>query len=167
MQQFLAIGTYSDGSTGDITTSVDLGQQRRRGSPASARPAVGQPRPGAAGPVTISAAAAGISGSARPQVGPPVLLAIVVSPANPAITAGNRPSSSPPTGVLSDGTTRDLTATASWSSQNYATATSAARGIANGRAAGHGHGHHRGAGRGQRRPPASRSRPRPPCRRSR
>jgi hypothetical protein len=128
IQQFRAIGTYSDGSSYDLTASAAW---------STSDPAVATISPAGvatevkAGSVTIGAAAAGISGSASLEVTPPVLLTIVVSPVNPGITAGTAVQLTA-TGTRSDGTTQDLTATAGWSSSNPATATVGATGIANG-----------------------------------
>ncbi len=126
IQQFRAIGTYSDGSSYDLTASAAWSTSDT--TVATISPA-GVATEVKTGSVTIGAAAAGISGSASLEVTPPVLQTIVVSPVNPGITAGTAVQFTA-TGTRSDGTTQYLTGTASWSSTNTAAATVGATGIA-------------------------------------
>ena len=124
IQRFQAIGSYSDGSSYDISASATWSTS----DPAIATVgAGGLTTEVSTGPVTISAAAAGISGSGSLQAAPPVLQAIVVSPVSPAWAVGTNGRFTA-TGMSSDGSTQDLTAGASWSSSDPTVATAGAQG---------------------------------------
>jgi 6-phosphogluconolactonase (cycloisomerase 2 family) len=118
-QQFTATGTYDDGSTQDLTTSVNwsssnsaiatIGTQAGNSSLAQA---IGL------GTSTITATYGSISGSTSMTVTPPVQVSMVVSPASSGIAQGStlqfRANS-----VLSDGSLgSDVTATANWASSD-------------------------------------------------
>ena len=113
-KQFSAAGTYSDGTTKNVTASVTW---------TSSNPNVlaittgGNATTIAMGGCTVTAAAAtgGVSGTANVTVGPVQLTAIAVTTTTPTVAAGSTAQFTA-TGTLSDGTTQDLTATATWSS---------------------------------------------------
>jgi len=117
-QQFSATGLYSDGTTKDLTSSVTWSSLQ--GSLASISNAVGSQGlatgllPGVS---TINATdpASLLSGTAALTVLPAVLTAITVSPALTSVTQGQTQQFSA-TGLYSDGTTRDLTNSVTWSS---------------------------------------------------
>ena len=115
-QQFAANGTYTDGSTQDVTTSVQW-------SSASAQVAVisnevgsqGLATSAGAGTTTISATLSGVSGTTGLTVGPGALTSIAITPANPTIPLGTTIQLGA-TGTFSDGSTADITTTVTWSS---------------------------------------------------
>jgi uncharacterized protein YjdB len=118
-QQFTATGTYSDGSTQDLTgtttwSSVTPGVA----TITSAGLATGV----APGTTTISATTGGITGSTTLTVLAPVLVSIAVNPGNPSIAVGGTQQFTA-TGTYNNGTTQDLTSTATWSSSLPAVAT--------------------------------------------
>jgi uncharacterized protein YjdB len=132
--QFTATGTYSDGSTQNITGQV--GWTSSAPGVASINTNTGLATgvaPG--GPVTITATLGGAIGSAMLTVSPPALVSITITPPNPSVAAGLS-SQLTATGNYSDGTTNDLTATAVWASSAVGVATITAAGLAMGIAAG-------------------------------
>jgi hypothetical protein len=110
-QQFTATGNYSDSSTKDLTTSVTWSSSDPTTAPISNTPgsqglATGI-KPG--GPLTISAAMNGFTGSASLTVTAPVLQTMGVSPASVSVAAGLTQQFTA-TGHFSDGSTQNLTA---------------------------------------------------------
>jgi uncharacterized protein YjdB len=124
-QAFVATGTYTDGTTANLTTSVTW---------ASATPAVatisnaagtsGVASTVATGTSVISATdpSTSLAGSATLTVTPATLASIQVTPATPTVPVGNTAVMTA-TGTYSDGTTRDLTAGVTWSSSVTSVAT--------------------------------------------
>jgi hypothetical protein len=131
-QQFTATGTFSDGSTQDLTTSVSWSSS----VPSIATTTAGGLANGVvAGQATIAATAGSVSGSTVLTVTPATLSAITVAPANPTIAAGaTQPFTA--TGLFSDGSTQDLTASVSWGSSTPSVATINTSGLATGSAPG-------------------------------
>ena len=125
-QSFTATGTYSDGSTKNLTTSASWTSS----SPSAATIALhtGVATGVAAGAATITATSGTIKGTATLTISP-TLTSIAVSPVNPTIAKGNTQQFSA-TGTFSDGSTQDLTSTATWTSSQTAAATIAAGGLA-------------------------------------
>lgn len=127
-QQFSATGTYSDGSTQDVTSTVAWG-----GSPSSVVTVGNGPgsqglaQAVAAGSATISATAGAIAAAAQLSV-TPLLTSITVSPSTASAAVGATQQFTA-AGLYSDGTTQDLTAVATWTA---APGTSAAIGNAAG-----------------------------------
>ncbi|TAN41335.1 MAG: hypothetical protein EPN25_05020 [Nitrospirae bacterium] len=139
VQQFAATGTFSDGTSEDITTLVtwtssaasvavisnDTGSQGRATSVQS-------------GITTITATQGSISGGTTLTV-VPVLVSISVTPANPTVTVGDTKQFTA-TGTFSDGSTSNITTTVTWSSSVTAAAsvsnTAGVQGLATGLAAG-------------------------------
>jgi len=122
-QQFTATGTYSDSSTKNITTSVTWSSLTTGVATVSSgglAAAVG------IGTSTIKATSGSVSGSTVLTVtsgSSPTLQVVVVSPQNPLITDADSTQAFSATGHYSDGTTQDLTDTATWTSSNTAVAT--------------------------------------------
>jgi uncharacterized protein YjdB len=119
-----ATGTFSDGSTDDITTLVTW---------TSTDNAVAQPGNGplygglvfgrsVGGPETITATLDGQSDSTTVTVTDAILVAIVVAPVNPTFNVGGQ-KQLVATGIYSDGSFEDLTEQASWTSANTDVAT--------------------------------------------
>jgi len=122
-QQFTATGTYSDTSTKNITSTVTWSSSNTGVATISSgglATAVG------AGTSTIQAKLGSVSGSTVLTVtggGAATLQVLVVSPQNPLITDADTTQGFTATGHFSDGTTQNLTDTATWTSSNTAVAT--------------------------------------------
>jgi 6-phosphogluconolactonase (cycloisomerase 2 family)/urocanate hydratase len=134
--QFTASGTYTDNSTQNLTTAVVWSSSDP--TVATVSNASGYDGVGTAlstGSVTVTATLGTVSGSASWTVTPAVLESIGVTPANPSIANGLTNQFSA-TGVYSDMTTQNLTATVAWSSNNSAVASisnaSGSEGLASG-----------------------------------
>jgi 6-phosphogluconolactonase (cycloisomerase 2 family) len=128
-QQFKATGSYSDGSTKDLTSVVVW---------ESSATTIATIAPGglatsvAQGAATISAVSGSVSGSTTLTIGPPPapsLKTITVSPAASTIALGHAQQFSA-LGTYSDGTTKDLTSTATWSSSTTSVVTINSSGLA-------------------------------------
>src|SRR5438874_4956331 len=131
-QQFTATGSYSDGSTQDLTGSATWVSS----NPSVATITAGGLASGVAqGTSQINATFGGVTGSTSLTVGPATLLSIAVTPANPSIAKGTTQQFTA-TGSYSDGSTQDLTNGVSWSSSNMSVATITSGGLANGGAQG-------------------------------
>ncbi len=131
-EQFTATGTLSDKSTEDLTSQVSWKSSDITWATINSTglaTAVGQ------GPVTISAALDGITGSTGLTVTAAVLQSIAVTPASPTISKGQTQQFTA-TGTLSDKTTEDLTSEVTWTSGTAATASITATGLATGLATG-------------------------------
>jgi len=87
------------------------------------------------GTATVSASYGTVSGSTSVTIGQPTLQSISVSPASASIGIGNL-QSFVATGTYSDGSTQNLTSTATWTSSNTAVATVSTSGVATGVALG-------------------------------
>jgi uncharacterized protein YjdB len=123
-QQFVATGTYADGSTQTLTvawisTSVTVATVSSTGLATG----VGL------GTATINATSGSITGGTGLTVIPPVLLSIAVTPPNVTIAAGATQQYTA-TGTFSDGSTQNLTASSTWSSSSTAVATISSAGLA-------------------------------------
>ncbi len=121
-KQFVATGTYSDGSTQILTTSVawsssDTGVAQISSAAGSNGLAVSV----AVGSATITAASGSVSGSTTLTVTPASLVSIAITPSNPSIAKGTTQQFTA-TGTYSDGSTQNLTASVTWSSSNTAAA---------------------------------------------
>src|SRR5207248_9490608 len=131
-QQFTATGTYSDGSTQDLTGSATWVSS----NPAVATITAGGLASGAAqGTSQVSATSGGVTGSTTLTVGPALLLSIAVTPANPSIPKGTTRQFIA-TGTYSDASTLDITSSVTWVSSNPAVATITVAGLATGAAQG-------------------------------
>ncbi len=113
-QQFIATGTFSDGTTQDLTgqvawTSFFISVATITQNGMVSAIAVGQ--------TSISATLGDVSGSTALTVPAttPMLVSITITPSSSTIVAGTTQQFSA-TGTFSDGTTQDLTSQVSWSS---------------------------------------------------
>lgn len=120
-QQFSATGRFSDGSTRDLTASANWSSSNS--AAASIQSSSGS-NPGlasgiATGAVTITASAGGVNGSAQLSVtnGMKTLTSLTVAPQVTSVVKGSTQEFTA-TGKFSDGSTSDLTDTATWSSSN-------------------------------------------------
>ncbi len=122
-QQFTATGTYSDGSTQNLTTTATWSSSSTAVATISnTSGAQGLATSLTKGTATITATSGSVSGSTTLTVGPPVLVSMAITPANPSIALDNTQQLTA-TGTYSDGSTQNLTTTATWSSSNTAIAT--------------------------------------------
>lgn len=118
-QQFTATGVYSDGTTQNLTAAATwMSSNIQIATVSNASGTKGLATSLATGTTTITAAFSGVtSNSAILTVTAPVLVAITVTPSNPTIIIGMT-EQFVATGILSDGTTQNLTSTVTWSSSN-------------------------------------------------
>lgn len=125
-QQLTATATFTDGSTVDITNSATW---------SSSVPAVaavstsGRVTGKSVGAADITATSGSISGSVTVTVTAPVVVSITVTPASPTVTAGFTQQFHA-TATLTDGSTKDITSSATWSSAATSVATVDAGGLA-------------------------------------
>src|SRR6202522_4385730 len=131
-EQFTATGTFSDNSTQNLTGSVTWTSQTTSVVTITAG---GLATGVATGASQIQAVSGGITGSTTLTVTAPTVVSIAVTPANPSI-AKCMIDQFTATGTLSDGSTQNLTGTATWSSVTTTVATITAGGLATGVATG-------------------------------
>jgi len=134
-QQFTAMGTFSDGTTQDVTSSVTWGTSN--GNVATVGSGSGLARGISAGSAQIQA---NLNGSFSPTVALTVtsatLQSIAVTPASPTIALGTSQRFKA-TGTYSDSSTQDISSAVVWSSSKTAVATiGASSGLATGASAG-------------------------------
>lgn len=130
--QLAALGTYSDGSTADVTATVKwtaASTAVATVTPSGLVTAVG------AGSTSISASLSGVSGKAAltvtAAVTPKTLSSIAVSPATTSIAAGATQQFNA-TATYSDGSTSNVSSTANWTVANASIATISSTGLATG-----------------------------------
>ena len=131
--QFAAIGTFTDGSTQDLTAQATWTSSDAANAPISnAAGTKGRvatlglvPAPGA----TIGAATGGFSASARLEITSAALVSIAIAPASPTVVASKGVQLGA-IGTYTDGTTQDLTAAVTWSSSAASAVVSNAAGSA-------------------------------------
>jgi hypothetical protein len=109
---FSALGTFTDGSTLDLTAS--LSWQSSAVSVATINSTTGAAKAIAVGAAPISATSGSVSGSTTLSVIPAALQTVTVTP-NPFTTGVGIARKLTATGAYSDGTTADLTSAAVWS----------------------------------------------------
>jgi uncharacterized protein YjdB len=135
-QQFTATGTYTDGSTQNLTSVVTWSSSLSTVAIISnAVGSNGLATSAGQGTSTISATSNSISSSTTITVGSAALVSIAITPASASISVGTTQQFAA-TGTYTDGTTQDLTSEANWSSSATAVATIAAGGLATGQAGG-------------------------------
>jgi phage tail sheath protein FI/uncharacterized protein YjdB len=127
-QQLKATGTYSDGSTQDLTTSASL--TWISGSPAALTVTTsGLATALAPGVSIVSATVGAVSANVTITVSAAILTGIAVAPLTPSIAVGQTEQFTA-TGSYSDGTSQNLTSTVSWNSGTPATANVSSGGLA-------------------------------------
>ncbi|HEX6493871.1 MAG TPA: Ig-like domain-containing protein [Acidobacteriaceae bacterium] len=130
IQQFAAVGTYTDGSTQDLTGSILWSTSDTGIATISS---TGQAMGHAAGSTTITATSGTIAGSTTLMVNAAALVSIAITPAIPSVPLGETQQFTA-TGTFADGTIQDLTNTVNWSSSDSTVATigmtSPTRGVA-------------------------------------
>jgi 6-phosphogluconolactonase (cycloisomerase 2 family) len=112
-QQFTATGTYSDGTTKDLTSSATWSV-----APSGmATVAGGLATTVAAGSATITATSGSVNSTATLTITPPALTSITITPSSADLILGTTQDFIA-TGTLTNNTTTDLTSTAQWTSSN-------------------------------------------------
>jgi hypothetical protein len=130
--QFTAIGTFADGSTQDITTSVSWSSSSTTVAVISnSVGSQGLATSAAVGTTTITATSGSVTSSTTLTVGNAQLVSLAVTPVNPAIVQGStQPFTA--TGTFTDGSTQDLTNSVTWNSSNTAVASINGTGLVTG-----------------------------------
>src|SRR5260221_6604642 len=122
-RQLSASGTFSDGSTQDLTAQIVWSSSDGAVVTVSNAPgSEGMVHAQGAGTATVFANLLGISASAAMTVDAVSVTSVTISPANPMLPVGFS-SHLYATAQYSDGSTHDVTAQAVWSSSNTAVAT--------------------------------------------
>ena len=122
-EQFTAMGTYSDSSTQNLTTSVTWATSVPGVATISnASGSEGRATSVSTGTTTISATLGSISGSTTLTVTTATLVSIAITMANPVLTQGTTIQLTA-TGTYSDSSTQNLTTTVTWGSSNPGVAT--------------------------------------------
>jgi hypothetical protein len=113
-QQFTAIGTFTDGSSSAVNSNVTWSSSNPNVLAVSPS---GLSQSAAVGSATVTATApsGGVSGSTVVNVGAAQLISIDVTTTTPTVAAGATANFTA-AGTFTDGTTQDLTTTATWSS---------------------------------------------------
>lgn len=137
---FSATGTFTDGSKLDMTEQATwTSSDGRVASISNAAGSRGRATALAEGQTTIAASVGAVSGSTTLTVTAPVLVSIDVTPTNPAIAVQTELQFQA-TGLLSDNSTQNLTAQASWTSSDARVASisdaAGSKGLARGLAVG-------------------------------
>ena len=125
-EQFTATGTYSNGSTQNLTSTAEWNSSATTIAKISAS---GLATTVAPGTTTITAKSGAITGSATLTVTAAVLTSLSVTPASASVAAGNTQQFTA-TGTYSNGSTQNLSSTAKWSSSAVAVATVNSAGLA-------------------------------------
>jgi len=135
-QQFTATGTFTNGSTQNITGTVQWSSNALTvASISNTQTSAGLANAVGVGVATITAASGSVSGSTNLTVTAAALVSISVIPANPSISAGTTQQFTA-TGTFTDGSSQDLTSTAAWTSNASGTATVSKTGLATSSASG-------------------------------
>ncbi len=126
-QQFTAMGSYSDGSTRDLTSSAAWSSSNTSVAAISAAGLAASAAPGTA---QITAASEGIISPAQTlTVTPAQLVSIAVTPVDPTIALGESLQFTA-TGTYTDGSMKNITTISTWSSSYHSAAIIAASGLA-------------------------------------
>jgi uncharacterized protein YjdB len=134
---FTAMADYSDGSTQNVTSKATWTSSNSSiGNVSSGGVATGIT---AGGPVTISASVSGVGGSTSLTVNrkpiAPILQSVSVMPTLATVVVGSTTAFTA-TGHYSDGSTQNVTSTATWTSSNSSIAIVSSSGVATGITAG-------------------------------
>jgi hypothetical protein len=120
---FIATGLFSDGTSADLTATASwVSSGPTVAAVSNAAATRGLTTALAAGTVTITATSGGVSGSTMLTVTAATVTAVQVTPFNPRLPAGFAQQLAA-TALFSDGTNRDVTAAATWTSTLPASAT--------------------------------------------
>ena len=132
-QQFIAIGTYSDNSTQNVTSTVSWSSSDTTVATVSTTaPTSGLAKAVASGNATIAVTSGGVSGSTTLMVTSVSAVSVVVSPTNVSLPLGLTQQFTAKA-TFSDGTTQDVTGTATWNSSSTSIASITTSGLATAR----------------------------------
>ena len=139
-QQFTAVGSYTDASTQDLTTTATwASNDSTKATVSNALGSQGLATAANVGTAAISATFGGISGSSDLTVSAATLVSIAVTPAAPSVAKGLTQQFTA-TGTYTDASTQNLTSAATWASSDPTKATignaSDSRGLATTKAIG-------------------------------
>jgi trimeric autotransporter adhesin len=123
--QLTATGTYTDGSTQNLTNSATWNSSNTSAASVSS---TGMVTSNAQGSATITAAYSGIGGHASLTVTAPALVSLAVSPVSASI-APNTTIQFAAIGTFTDGSTQNVTASVQWTSGNHSVATINVNGV--------------------------------------
>jgi hypothetical protein len=130
-EQFTATGTFSDNSTQNLTTTVTWSSSNTGiATISNAAGTNGLASAVANGASTIQAVLGAVNGSTILTVSAISLQVVVVSPQNPSIADNGVTQAFTATGHFSDGSTQNLTSSATWTSSNSGVASVSAAGVA-------------------------------------
>jgi uncharacterized protein YjdB len=127
-QQFVATGTYTDGSTQNLTSSATWSSSNTAVATVGSGPTSGLVKALTAGTTTVKATSGSISGSASLTVTSATATSITVTPAGLAMPLGLTQQFTA-IAQFSDGTSQDITGVAAWSSSAKSVATITASGL--------------------------------------
>jgi hypothetical protein len=127
-QAFTATGTYTDGTTPDLTGTAAWTSSKETVVASITSPG-GLATGNAEGQATITATVGSATATATLTVTPPEVGSLVITPVNPSRAVGETVQLQA-TGTLTDGTVQDVTAAVTWSSDTPAVATISAGGLA-------------------------------------
>jgi trimeric autotransporter adhesin len=130
--QLDAMGTYSDGSTQDLTSSVTWTSSAPNVATINS---AGLASGLVVGTTTVTASSGAVQGTTTLTVSSGILVSIAVTPSNASVTVGSTQQFMA-TGTYSDNSTQNLTSVATWSSSALSVATITAGGLATGVTAG-------------------------------
>lgn len=130
--QFTATGIFSDNTSQDLTTQVTWSSSNTAFATIGTSGLATSVNPGSP---TITATLGGKSGSTLLTVTPATLASVEVTPTNPTIAKGTTRQFKA-TGIFSDSTKQDLTASAAWSSSDGTVASISSAGLSTGIKAG-------------------------------
>ena len=135
-QQFAAIATMSDGTQQTITTSVHWSvSDPTKGTISNSNGTNGFLTTTAAGTFQVTAAINSVSGSANVTVSAATLSSLAITPNPESLPAGTTQALTV-TGSYTDGSTANLTASATWSSASASVATVTSSGLVSGNSVG-------------------------------
>ncbi|MDP3157348.1 MAG: Ig-like domain-containing protein [Archangium sp.] len=121
--QLVATGVYTDGSTADLSAQVMwLSSDATRAQVSNGAGSEGLVQALDPGATTITATQGSFSGTTQLTVTPAVLQQLTLTPPSPSVAAGLGTSLTA-TGLYSDSSTQNLSASASWSSSDVSIAT--------------------------------------------
>ena len=112
-QSFTATGTYSDGTTTDLTSAATWAVTDVTGSGVAAIDGTGVVNGKAVGTALVSADYSLLTGSTTLTVSPAVAVSIAITPSNSSIAKGTTQRFTA-TATLTDGTVQDVTTMAAW-----------------------------------------------------
>jgi hypothetical protein len=131
-QSFTAIGTFSGGSTQTLASALWSSSTTTVAPVTGDSTNTGVAVAAAQGTTTITASATGVTGSTTLTVTAAALTSITLSPLGGAVVPLGETLQFSVTGVYSDGSTQDLTSSATWSSSNSSIAAISSGGLATG-----------------------------------